>query len=52
MVSTMSSMNCCSAALFSSALSMARALARRTGWPMRATFRIDMVEFYTEVLRA
>ena len=35
------------AGVFSSVLSTVRALARSTGWPIRATFRIDMREFYT-----
>src|SRR4026208_188686 len=35
------------AALLMSDLSSGRARSRRTGWPMRATFRIDMKQDYT-----
>ena len=51
-VSIMLSMNCWTVAFLSSVLSTVRALARRTGWPIRATFRIDMNEFYTQGLGA
>src|SRR5580765_1413341 len=40
----MSSINRCTAGFLMSARSMARALARKTGWPMRATFRIDITD--------
>ena len=49
MVSIMLSMKCCTAGLFNSLLSSARAFSRRTGCPILATFRIDMIEFYTVV---
>ena len=37
-------MNCCSAAFLSSCFSIGRAFCRSTGWPIRATFRIDMLQ--------
>src|SRR5438105_5142801 len=43
----MSSISFCTDALLMSDLSSGRARSRRTGWPMRATFRIDMKEDYT-----
>src|SRR5882672_8117146 len=46
-VSIMSSINFCTTALLRSDLSSARARSRRTGWPMRATFRMDMEQDYT-----
>src|SRR5262249_12956901 len=43
-VSIMSSMSFCMAGLCSSGRSSARAFARNTGCPMRATFRIDITD--------
>src|SRR5476649_2350695 len=40
----MSSMSACTEACFSSERSSSRARVRSTGWPMRATLRIDMRE--------
>ena len=45
-VSIMSSISFCRSGCFSSAGSTGRARARSTGWPMRATFRMDMKEDY------
>src|SRR5262245_27171691 len=42
MVSSMSSISFWTAALLISLRSSARAFARSTGWPIRATFRIDI----------
>src|SRR5262245_22938259 len=53
-VSIMSSISFWTAALLMSDLSSGFARSRRTGWPMRATFRMDMKEDYTvfnEVIR-
>src|SRR5947208_1969319 len=43
----MSSINCCTTECLMSPGDSALALARSTGWPMRATLRIDMIENYT-----
>src|SRR5437016_12900742 len=43
----MSSMSCCTTACLMSPGDSALALARSTGWPMRATLRIDMIKNYT-----
>src|SRR5262249_25464846 len=49
-VSIMSSISFCTGALLSSVRSSARAFARSTGCPMRATFRIDISdELYLDV---
>src|SRR3954462_14060809 len=43
----MSSISCCTTACLMSPTDSALALARSTGWPMRATLRIDMIKNYT-----
>src|SRR5688572_1596813 len=48
-VSIMSSISLCSAAAFSSCLSIGRAVCRSTGCPIRATFRMDIGGSYTVV---
>src|SRR6187399_213827 len=52
MVSIMSSISFCIDGCFSSARSTSLARVRRTGWPMRATLRRDMLSDYLLRLKA